>query len=194
MHALTAYTVQGDLESPIARTNFHAGYDNPNSPAIQSLINGTLKWSAPLPGSVHGGYVDLVDLSYNVLIDGEKVNQAPIKANEYRLEVEGDAKRVEVSVVAISNSVESAPSVALSRVLGKGFDIPASFAPTQNQSNLFEVLDANHDGDKFKFTVNNGETSFLIKDSQYMNHVDDWLFLPGVLRQRKLDLQHNLQV
>ena len=67
----------GELESARIDKSVFVGFDTPLAPTDIVLSEGTLSWN-PVTDGVNGGYIDTETLTYNVYLNGEKINDTPI--------------------------------------------------------------------------------------------------------------------
>lgn len=180
-NTITAYCSVDGNNGPELKLRRYIGNDQPYAPTNLSYKNGVLTWKAPVNKGVNNGYIDLSGVTYNVYINGEKINDAPISGTSYAFTVDTPADgRKEITVTATANGVESEKSAAISRVLGTGYNLPLTIAPTQEESTLFETLNANNDAYQWSYVAPRGSepSYFEVHMVDYKNNPDDWLFLP----------------
>ncbi len=179
---IETYASLGELNGPKNHTKYYIGYDEPLAPTNLQLANGKLTWKTPSSKGVNSdyhGYLDLSDVTYDVYLNGKKLNSAPIKGNEYAVSFDNEnATRQDLTVTATSHNQTSAHSSALNRSLGVGFALPASFTPTEEEAELFESVDANNDGYAFKYLK--ADKLFSLFTTDYEQTPNDWLFLPPI--------------
>ncbi len=177
LHFISGYCSLGDINGPSIRKRIYVGNDQPYAPTNLKYVGGVLSWTTPRNIGVNNAYVDLSHVTYNVFLDGEKVNAEPISGNSYEFTVNDPADgRRYITVTATANGVESDPSAALSRVLGKGYNLPLTIAPTAAEATLFETYNANKDAEEWTYDAREGE--FIVHMQTYTDKPDDWLFLP----------------
>lgn len=179
--SLTAWLEDApDAVSPAATAMFYVGHDTPEAPRGVKYASGVISWNA-VPGvGVHNGYVDASAITYDVWMDGVRQNEEPLTVTSMTLTMPDSPRQVELTVTANADGKTSEPSPALSSVLGQGYNLPVSFAPTAEEAELFTVFNANADDYAFKYTVEEGEGCFRVRTGYYYETPDDWLFFPPV--------------
>lgn len=174
----------GDLVSPRTTVPFHVGNDNPQA-VTELAITGpsdpagaTVTWTAPGAVGYHDGYVDTSALTYDVYLDGERQNQAPLTQTSFLLSTDRDLKKSLLEVVASANGVES-ESARLERIIGRPYTVPFSMEPTRGESALFEIRDCNEDNKTFYYQEQDGQYGMTMVVG-YFRDPDDWVFLPVI--------------
>lgn len=166
-------------EGPESKIVKWVGNDNPKAPANLKFKDLTVTWDAVTEG-YHLGYVDAEAVTYDIMLDGEKVNTAPLTETTYTFDLPESLLRRNITVTATANDMTSEKSTPLSVVFGKALELPQSFAPTKQEASLFNVDDANHDGTVWQFYEKNSSLPdrMGIGMVNYTESPDDWMFLP----------------
>lgn len=86
------------------------GYDTPEKPAGVKLTDKSVKWNAVTTG-VHLGYVEASTVTYNVYLDGKKLNSAPVTETSYSVSISG---------ASASGHIAEVEAVAAGKVSDKG--------------------------------------------------------------------------
>lgn len=175
---LRAATADGTA-GPASERTLYTGHDNPLPPTGVQLDGMILHWNTP-EGAAHSGYLDMDAITYDIYMAGVKVNDRPVADNWYAIDIEGEPRRVSITVRAVANGAQSDHSKAISRVIGSPIELPASFTPTRSEANLFQVYDANADGNEFHYFEKDGKEYFGIGTEQYWQKPDDWFILPAI--------------
>lgn len=177
LHFVSGYCSLGNIDGPSVRKRIYIGNDQPFAPTNLKLEGGVLTWNTPRNIGVNNAYIDLSNVKYNIFIEDEKQNAEPVSGNSYNLVYDKPADgRKSIRVTAIANGVESEKSTALTRVLGQGYELPLTIAPTAAEATLFETNNANRDA--YEWAYSNG--AFTVHTQEYQYKPDDWLFLPPV--------------
>lgn len=193
LEAVAMSKTDDTLVSPAAKTNFFVGYDNPVTPTGLQVNEYNLSWNAAGAPGAHGGYVDPSHVTYNVLMDGVVVNEAPVKGTSFALpEPETMARRV-LQVVALADDRSSEPSAGYEMVLGRPLALPVMLEPDADQAKCFTTYNANHDSNEFKYQNYEGKPTFRIATGYYYEMPDDWLFLP-IAHFDRADVQYALDM
>ncbi len=188
LHQLTVYVSDSRQDGAIVRREFYAGYDRPLPPTGLALSGGILSWEAPAPTGVYGGNIDMSDMSYDVFVDGEKYNDAPVRTTSIPFSLATPAARREIRVSATAHETTSELSAPLSRVAGSGATLPVSYLPTAADAQLFETYNVNGDAYEFRYMEYSGVPVFRIYTNDYNIAPDDWLFMPPVILDSAEDL------
>lgn len=168
------------VSGPKATCTFYAGHDTSVPPSQVSLDGSLLYWSKP-SASVNGGYIDMTHMTYDVYVDGERINEEPISTPWYTLDTTGDMRRVAITVTATANGHVSEPSEPLSIVLGSPLELPVTFEPTRAETELFTVVNTNNDENEFAYYEQDGKSYIAVGSVQYYQQPDDWFFLPAIV-------------
>ena len=175
LHELSAVCRYKDAtETGPARTaEFYSGYDTPLAPANVRIDGNTVKWDTPA-GSVHGGYLDMADMTYNVYLSDIKVNTTPVKGNSITFTAPTSLGIYVPRVEAMSQGLVSDKGEGQGKKYGEVYDVPFGFVPTKEEFDMFTIVDANKDGQTWCY--------FEGKNRVYcfgQSHTtDDWLFMP----------------
>lgn len=165
------------LISPKATVRAYIGYDIPEAPTNVLLSLNNLSWDAVTSG-VHGGYVDLDNMEYEVYLNDEWIETTSDTYVEISLP-EGELTAYSCRVYALCNGKESASGESNAIVYGSPLSLPVNIDPTQEQADLTTVLDANSDDSTWHPRNYKGGVVFSYYNDE-INSGDDWLFLPGI--------------
>lgn len=179
LHDVAVFGQTGDVEGLKATYRFYAGHDTSVPPSQVSLDGSLLYWSKP-SASVNGGYIDMTYMTYDVYVNGERINEEPVSTPWYTLDITGDMRRVSITVTATANGHVSEPSVPLSAVLGSPYELPVTFEPTRAEAELFTVVNTNKDENEFGYYEQDGKSYMAVGSVQYYQQPDDWFFLPAI--------------
>lgn len=137
-HEFTLSATSGELTSAQVSSTVFIGFDTPMAPDNIELTENTLSWDAVSYG-VNGGYIDTDNLTYNIYLDGKRLNETPIKDCSYTVvlpdmeyslltaEVEAD-NHGRLSDRGFSNAIKH----------GHPFALPLSMTPTASEADLLE--------------------------------------------------------
>ncbi len=180
-HVLEIVSYNGEFASPKRTVEFYTGYDAPKSPEYLTLQGNTLSWERPGEIGMHNGFVDADDITYNVYLDGKKLNDAPITEEQYVVEPKDAQKVCEFSVEAVSHN-HASDKTSLKEVFGSAINLPFFQKPTSVEKDMYRVINHNEDGRMWFWT---DETADKGSDMYgwamsvgYMNAADDWLIFP----------------
>jgi len=182
LHTLNVVVYLNEAElSPVAEQDFFVGNDNPKAPAnVKMDANGHITWDAVGALGEHNGYVDTKVVTYDVYINDEKINSAPVANCSFDYTVPGGLNRYTPSVVATANGMASKPGVGAGVVAGNPLNLPQSFTPTAEDASVFIIVNA--DGNKYGWQYDEVRKEFCILAEEWGITVnnDDWLFLPMI--------------
>ncbi|MDE5876974.1 MAG: choice-of-anchor J domain-containing protein [Muribaculaceae bacterium] len=179
LHNVAVFGQIDGVAGPKDTYTFYAGHDTSIPPSQVSLDGALLYWSKP-SASVNGGYIDMTYMTYDVYVDGERINEEPIANPWYTLDITGDMRRVAITVTATANGHVSEPSAPLSVVLGSPLELPVTFEPTRAETELFTVVNTNNDENEFAYYEQDGKSYIAVGSVQYYQQPDDWFFLPAI--------------
>ncbi|MDE5772889.1 MAG: hypothetical protein K2H86_00345 [Muribaculaceae bacterium] len=182
LHEMEIYATIGDNASPKTTVAFYAGYDSTLAPTNLALNQNVLTWTAPSAVGAHGGYVDMDNLTYNVYFNGDKKNLQPITGTTFKFAPDDQMSRKSITVTAVTQGMESEPSLPLSRTVGVAFDLPFKMQPaTASEAALFETYNADSDDNVFQYYTGWDDFNcYTIRTGRYHEMPDDWLFLPAI--------------
>ena len=170
----------GELESARIEQKAYVGYDIPFAPTDISLAEGTLSWSAVSDGE-NGGFIDVDALTYNVYLNGEKINDAPVSDCSYTFQMPDEVYRKYVAQVEADNHGHlSQRGFSNDIKAGKPFPLPFSMTPTLAEGELIAVFTDR--GEAFKWRVVGGEgNSYLFCNAMaYNGESSEWFILPAI--------------
>lgn len=176
LHELTVVCTVGGLESPVRKVKFYVGNDTPKAPTNVNLDGDLLTWTAPGSVGVNQGFVDTEALTYDIYIGQTKQNTEPVTDTKYTITMPETLEYSRISVRATANGLTSEAG-STDQVIGKALDLPVTMEPNVNDSELFSIINANNDEDRFFFTDDRGYFEFCIGVGYY-GHANDWLFMP----------------
>ena len=170
---------------PLAKTTAWVGPDNPK--AVSSLklkidpetMKATLTWRAPTQGT-HGGYVSGPNVTYNIVrFPGRK--QVATNYNKVRFEEtleKGDLTSYFYTVTPVYEGRQGSQATSNKVLIGDACEVPyTEFFNTEEDFNLFTVIDANNDGRTWEWNEDYG-VAYCSFSSMQAN--DDWLITPEV--------------
>lgn len=171
--SFTATDSYNNSSTNVYQTAF-IGNDKPLAPSNVTLDGNGVKWDAVTIG-VNGGYVDAEATTYNVYVNGEKVNQAPVSDTKYAYTFpKGAAKAYVAEVEAIFNGNISEKARSPKFIYGDPYSLPANITFNAEVVDLCTIVDANNDN--FHWAYDSGKAAMYY--SYGGNTADDWLFLP----------------
>lgn len=180
LHTLSLVCAIDGMQSPERTKIFYTGNDTPLAPTNLKLTGDMLTWTAPGNVGVNGGYVDTDLFEYDVYIDNAQQNIAPVEDTEFKLRLNRKLNRCKIEVVASVNG-KSSQRASINEVIGNALNLPASFAPTKDQFNLFTVINSNGDNQAwYQSNINEGDLSYpaAVFTIGYFVDADDWIVLP----------------
>lgn len=176
-----SFTLTLSLDGALSRDAYWRGWighDNPMAPEEVLFEDEGISWT-PVTQSVHNGYLDLDKLVYDVYVDDTLV-ASDLKATHLAYTLpEGVYTCHRAKVVAKANGMESEPKVSNGLLRGTPLSLPMTLAPTEEEAQLFNIVDWNADGTTFDyFRAYDGDWCFAYHFSA-SRPATDWLFLPA---------------
>lgn len=173
----------GTLESAEAQQTRFIGFDTPKPPQNIRLEAGSLLWDIASEG-INGGYIDAAALTYNVYLNGEKINQQPISGTSFDFDMPEETFRKYVAQVeAINHGHVSDRGFSNDIKYGNPFSLPFSMAPTITESELVKVISV--PSQSLENWIYSGDNIygnyFTCNTMSYDGSEDKWIFLPGIM-------------
>lgn len=178
-HPMTLRAWSGDNASPLYKTLLSIGNDVPMAPEGLAVDGSLVTWQ-PVGGvGANNGYVDAQAVTYDIYENGAKLNASPLTGCSYTLDADRQVSWLEIAVTATANGKTSEAAVTTT-LLGEARALPLSMRPTADEFKLFQVLDADGDGNRFKYDFDQSEGKWYVTLdlTDKMGRADDWVFLP----------------
>lgn len=188
---LTPYVYSGldELRGAPTTEVRYIGTDTPAAPATVTLTATTVTWSAVTSGA-HNGYVDVAGIKYNVYVDGQKMNQAPVGGTSLAVTMPAGSASHKAAVEAVgADGKVSVRTESESIVTSNTLELPVYIAPAEGEQDLdeavidlFEIIDVNGDGRTWNYDRQTPFTGGFYQLCAYDDTApsDDWLMLPGI--------------
>lgn len=183
LHTFTFKVSLGGKTGRFTTTTFYVGNDTPAAPASVTLTTDKITWT-PVSKGAHEGYVNAEEVTYNVYLNDKVIAQG-IKATECASHLPAGelVENYVASVEAVFDGKVSEKTNSNDLKYGDPYTLPVSFTPTEKESRVFTVVNANNDNKSISFEyVDLGSSTFSAFAYSYSssNDADDWLFLPAV--------------
>lgn len=170
LHVMKALCYSGQLEGAYTEKSFFVGVDSPATPQNVTLTETLVTWD-PVTEGLYGGTLESSVITYNVYLNGEKQNDAPIEGTSYEVTIDNSTiKNVQAEVEAVCGSKVSARGQ--SNILAVGtYTLPLELPITQDVLQFITIVDANNDGTTWKWC--DQHNAFEYEYSEY-NKANDW--------------------
>lgn len=136
--AVTPYTLgdDGKVYGTALTTRHYFGHDTPSAPANVKLTETKVTWSAVTTG-INAGYIDAANVTYNVSIDGVKMNDTPITGTSLDIVIPESATVAHrAEVTAQVDGKVSDPGVS-GKYYGDGaLNLPVTIKPEEGETDL----------------------------------------------------------
>ena len=161
------------VEGAVASEDFFVGFDTPAAPQNVVLTETLLAWDAVTAG-VNGGTLESDVITYNVYLDGVKLNDAPIYGTSYEMNIQAEGMtKMQAGVEAVCGS--SVSDRSLSNILAVGsYQLPLELKCNKELMNNMTIVDANDDGKTWMWCSEHN--AFEYHYSSYLD-ADDWAIL-----------------
>ena len=170
----------GELESARIDKSVFVGFDTPLAPTDIVLSEGTLSWN-PVTDGVNGGYIDTETLTYNVYLNGEKINDTPISDCSYTFTMPDETFQKYVAQVEADNHGHlSERGFSNDIKAGSSFPLPFSMEPTVAEGELLETFSDR--GGWYAWTVSQDpyEPYMSCSTLSYEKGYEEWVIFPAV--------------
>lgn len=163
------------------------GYDQPVAPTnIKFTLSGTtasLTWAAPA-STVHNGYFDRSDLTYDVVRMPDSVTVASgLTERAFSEVLEGEALRnVWYEVTAVNHTQRGLTGESNRNAFGSVAQVPydEDFTDQTVVTNMFTIIDANNDGSTWRAGHWNSGEDDVYYEFNANNAADDWIITPAI--------------
>lgn len=179
MHKFGMTAVLNGVEGAAMNVMAYVGNDTPLAPTNVVLTESGISWDAVTSG-VHGGYVDVSAMTYEVYLNGELVGTTDQTSLAHAFDPEVEFQSYAAEVVASCNGLTSSSTYSNSIATGKALDLPQYLDPTEDQFKLCTVVDNNDDTRTWNYDSDYFDDAgdFYTDYSAPGVQMDDWLFLP----------------
>lgn len=179
-HRFAFSAKSGELESAKVESKRYIGFDTPVTPADIELSEGNLTWSAVTEG-VNGGYIDTDALTYNVYLNGEKINDAPITGTSYTFTMPQEVYRKYVAQVeAVNHDHVSDRGFSNDIKAGQSFPLPFQMQPTVAEGELIQVFSERGGWYEWRVSTDPTDPFLYCSLSTYDDPQEEWFILPAV--------------
>lgn len=171
----------GGLESAQVDRSLYVGFDTPLAPREIELEEGVLTWQAP-EGTIHNGYLDREALTYNVYLNGEKINSEPVEGCSYTFTMpDAVFQKYVAQVEAVNHGHVSDRGFSNDIKYGNPFPLPFSMTPTEAESELVTVVSERNIHSTWHW-ISDEDTGgyFSCRTMDYSGPRDEWLYMPAV--------------
>lgn len=184
-NVIFAATSNAAGRSPLAKTTAWVGPDNPK--AVSSLklkidpetMKSTLTWRAPTQGT-HGGYVNGPQVTYDIVRYPGRVTVAK---NYTKVKFEETLEKGKLTsffyvVTPVYEGLYGTQATSNKVLIGDACEVPyEEYFNTEEDFNLFTIVDANNDGSTWEYNATNGVAYCTFSSMQAS---DDWLITPEI--------------
>lgn len=174
VHYFGMYVTYDTRNSQTLLYSKYIGPDIPMTPTNVVLTDQSVSWTAVTEG-IHDGYLDLNNLKYNVVVNGQEYGSTSETQMNIILPDE-ELQLFVAEVYAESDGMKSAPGKSKGIVAGHPFDLPMTIVPTPEQAQMVQIFDKNGDG--YFWYYDSEYESFCCDYSDYGVQNDDWLVMP----------------
>ena len=178
MHKLScAATINGE-QGPSVDKNIFTGYDTPVTPTNVKLQSGKVTWDAVTKG-VNGGFIDCANITYNVYLNGKKINTTPVSGESFDFNMpDGKYSLYMAAVEAVNHGYASTLGYSGNIKDGAAFPLPYTITPTESEAALTSVQ-TSYLPETYSWRFSSDESAFTSYISTWTK-MNNWLFLPPV--------------
>ena len=186
LHEFAVTTNNDKGVSPEATVSKYTGYDKPLAPKNVELVidenanKAHLSWEAPANLGENEGYVDVQNLTYNILRhpDEKEFNDVSGTSFDDAL-TPSKAMMYSYDVAAVNHARKGKAATSNAVMYGTGYDVPWTENFNNASSlNMFTVVDVNQDGSSWSWS--RFKTKAVIYTYNSENAADDWLITPPI--------------
>lgn len=174
MHTFGLSVAYDGVSSAIAPITGYIGNDIPLAPQGVTMAGKTVSWD-PVTQGIHGKYIDVNAMRYEVFINGESAGQTQETSMDVTLPEDKPLEYYTATVKAICNGMESKMSGESNGIVtGKPMEIPVYLTPTPDEFRLMTSYDPNGGG----WYIVDIEGGYVVCPVSSDQQQDNWLFLP----------------
>lgn len=176
-----SFTVtSGDFESASVERKLYIGYDTPVTPENITLTEGSITWESVTKG-VNGGYIDCDALTYNIYLNGEKINDTPLRDCSYTFTMPDEIFRKYVAQVEADNHGHlSQHGFSNDIKSGRPFPLPFSMQPTVSEGELIKIFSDNGPWHQWSISNDPSDSYIYCSTTTYDESTDEWFILPAI--------------
>lgn len=180
-HAFGVTASLGELTGKSVNVRAWIGNDVPVAPSNVVLSADKVTWE-PSEAGIHGGYVDLTAITYNVTVtdkDGNNLFSGSTSATsiDCNFDTSGELSLYTAVVTAECKGLISAPAGSPGVVLGNAMTLPVHFDASVADFKLMTQFDKNNDNIGWNWDYTTGS---ILAGYSDRNSMDDYLFLPPI--------------
>lgn len=179
-HKFGIYVVYKGIESSVNTLRTWIGNDTPFAPESVKLSSDEITWTPVGSEGIHGGYVNVSDIEYDVYLNDEYIGTTSQNKLNISLPEDEPISLYRAVVYARFDGELSEGTSSNGFIAGQPYEVPVFIQPTEEEFELMVIEDTNKDGFTWAYTSEyNGavETKYTINDEDYF---DDYIFLPPV--------------
>ena len=181
-HTFSIWAIYDSKEGPEFSSTLFIGNDTPLAPESVSLkaqgMTLVAEWT-PVTASVHSGWLDLADMSYDVYLNDEFVSNTKDTAWEYEVPAGTQLAGYIVSVCAKCSGIESKITSSKAVACGEPLSLDVYIAPTAEQAALMTYIKDEEDGWKYN---NSYDPPVFSSGAHYTSKepMNTWLIMPPI--------------
>lgn len=166
--------------SAVVSTSRYIGYDTPKSPGNVVITADKITWDGVTEG-VHGGFVDIAALKYEVKINGNIIGETSERQIASGISADAPFASYTASVTAISGPMRSETAESAPFLYGKAMELPVCLTPQADEYELFTKWKPEEAYWDWRYRNDWDELSPVFVECTYNYENNDvWLFLPPV--------------
>lgn len=159
----------------VVSTRGYVGNDTPLAPQGVTMTGSRVSWE-PVTQGVHGAWLDLQAMRYEVYVNGEPAGETSATCLDVNLPDDKPLCLYKAAVKAVCNGMESELSGESGGVVaGKPMEIPVYLQPTYEEFELMSSYDKHGYGWRY-MEIEQG--SVVCPEVPEIGQYDNWLFLP----------------
>lgn len=176
-HIFTFRALAGGAVSENTSRPMWVGVDTPAPTAKVTLTHDRVIWE-PVNSGINGGWIDLDNLEYEVLLNGDHAFSQPASAlYGYHQLSSAELKRYTASVIVKAGGKSSAATHSNELALGTPLQPSFTLVPDRDDVEKMSVIDANGDGRTWSYSIYQECAKSSFGSGIPM---DDWLILSPV--------------
>lgn len=177
-HSFMFAVSDGTYTGATARLSLFLGNDDPKAPAELWIDETGLHWT-PVTEGENGGYLDLSQMKYDLALD-EEMLATDVVGNFYSYTFPSTVKAHVAQIQAVCNGKRSYVTTSPTYISGEAMQLPVYFKPTEDDTAIMTLVDANGDGTSWYYAADNYGNSYFAYRYDWTEPGDDWIIFPAI--------------
>lgn len=178
-HKFGVFVVYDGQKSAAANRTVWLGNDTPLAPSNVKMTESEVTWSPVGNEGVHGGYVNVGEVVYQVYVNDELYGTTSSTSLKISLPADAVISKYSATVYAVFDNMKGRGGSSNEILAGRPYQVPVFFEPTYEEYELMVIEDKNKDGITWSYWKDHNALGTLYTYN-YEDFFDDYIFLPPI--------------